>query len=469
MKKLLAFTLLSSLFICGAFADDFDDLFMDDGIDEMTVTSDVRTDEVNHGSLFETGSIKVGGTFSTSLSTLTTLWADDDTSFGDHVKDTTLLPTVSAFLTVDARPTQTLRMYTKFGLAYPFSSSLYSTAETTAKQFMDQYYYSTTVSNTFTDYLKVKELFTDFSVADRAFFRFGLHTVTWGTGYFYSPVSDMINTSSINPEDTSAQVDGALNLRTQITFPGTQNCLWFYVIPGDPFSNYSNNTYLKETAFAGKADLVFGNWELGAGAFYKFDSAPKAMLTATGSLKKMSMFGEFVYQYGGNSEWSANKEWKDKTSIFRATAGVSYYWKTPSITLAAQYYYDGNKIDKTVNVENIMVVPDYYQGHNIAFTANFGRVFGTTDFTINLFGMANFDNEGVYVNPMAVSAIKQAYPNVDVDSLQNLPTVIFSAMLNYSPTNEIKVGMGPYMTMKAFDKPPVVSLKLNFTLGGGKF
>ena len=52
MKKILTYTLLSALFLSGAFADDFDELFMDDGIDEMVTTSDARTDEVSHGALF---------------------------------------------------------------------------------------------------------------------------------------------------------------------------------------------------------------------------------------------------------------------------------------------------------------------------------------------------------------------------------------------------------------------------------
>lgn len=156
MKKILTYTLLSALFLSGAFADDFDELFMDDGIDEMVTTSDARTDEVNHGALFETGSIKIGGTFDTSISTLTTLWADDEMNFGEHVNDTTLTPKLSAFLTLDARPTQTLRMYTKFGLAYPFKSSI------SLNPLSSQ-------AASFSDYLKVKELFTDFSVADRVF------------------------------------------------------------------------------------------------------------------------------------------------------------------------------------------------------------------------------------------------------------------------------------------------------------
>lgn len=190
MKKIFFLVLLSFTFLPMFAQESDDDLFFfeDDGIEEFVITEDSKTEELNRGILFETGSIKIGGKFDTSLSTLTTLWADDDENFGTHLKNTSLTPKLSAFLNVDARPTQTLRMYTKFGFAYPFESKAYSSA--TTNKIGENYYY-TQVQTSISDYFKVKELFTDFSINDRAFFRFGLHTVTWGTGYFYSPVSDM--------------------------------------------------------------------------------------------------------------------------------------------------------------------------------------------------------------------------------------------------------------------------------------
>ncbi len=455
MKKKIFFALSLLIFTSlNLFAQSDDDLFFfdNDGIDEMTLTEDSRTDEINHGTLFENGSIKLGGTFETSLSSLTTLWADDDENFENHLKDTTLTPKVNAFLSVDARPTQTLRMYTKFGLAYPFKSS--ASAQTNASEFFGTTYYSTQVS--VLDYLKVKELFTDFSIKERAFFRFGLHTVTWGTGYFFSPVSDMINTSSIDPEDVDEQVDGSLNLRTQIVFPGNQNCLWFYLIPSTDFnSSYSAQTYLRDTALASKLDFVFGGWELGLGGFYKYQNAPKAMFTASGSLKNLSIFAEAVYQYGARSEWENSKDdWKNKTNIFQATLGVSRYWKTPSITVASQYYYDGNDKDELHQYLT--------QGHNIAFLANFGRIFGTTDVTASLFGMINFGKEELSAT---YKSIFEAYGI----STSFLSSATFSAMLNYSPIDELTLSAGPYITMETLDSKPTVSLKLTATLGGGKF
>ena len=435
-----------SLFSDDVFSED--SLFADgDGIDEVNEVS-AKTD-LSKGILFEDGSIKIGGNFTTSLETKTVLYSEEDKSFGENLKDSVLTPTANANLIVDARPTQSLRMYTKFGIQYPYTVK----GNLQNKNFFDQ---AVTLNTqvTISDWFNLKELFTDFSIADTAFFRFGLHTVTWGTGYFFSPVSDLINTSSIDPENTSAQVDGSLNLRTQIVLPNTQNCLWFYVIPSTDFvAGTTADTYLRDTALAAKADLVFGNWEFGIGGFYKYQNAPKAMLTASGSLKNVSVFGEFVYRYGADSEWLAKKDdWSDKTNIFQATVGLSRYWKNPEITLFVQYYYNGNNKDMTRQYLTY--------GHNVVASLSFGKILGNSDFTSTIFGMVNFGKEDL---PPSLSAmLPQTYASL-------INTMTLSAMINYSPLSTIKIGMGPYITWKSFDNNPTVSLKLSASLGGGKF
>ncbi len=459
MKKLLTILFLSiftfSLFAQSdddLFGDSDDDLFADDSITEVSDVS-AKTD-LSKGVIFDSGTVKVGGSLTAGITTNTILYSPDSTDFGENIKNSKLTPDLSALLSVDARPTQNLRLYTKFGLAYPFVNKALSTTYQTSSSPIPTFKTSTTI----TDWFKLKELFTDFSIKDTAFFRFGVHTVTWGAGYFFSPVSDMINTSSIDPENPEKQVDGALNLRTQIVFPGSQNCLWFYVIPSTNFTNQTAETYLRDTALAGKADILIGNWELGLGAFYKYQNAPKAMLTATGSLKKVSFFGEFVYSYGADTEWTKNKEWNDKTSIFQATAGLSYYWKDPQITLAAQYYYNGNSKD---------IASHIIGGHNIAAMANFGKIFGTTDFSASIFAMANFGREEY--TDMEIAMAKAAGVDDATIAAMTGTSLTTTAMFYYSPINELKMGLGPVLTFKTFDKNPTLSLKLSATLGGGKF
>lgn len=458
MKKTLTLLFISFLTV-SIFAQSDDDLFGDDdffGDDSIEEVVDVSAkSDLSKGVIFDTGSIKVGGSLTAGISTNTVLYSPSSTDFGENLKNTKLKPDLSAMLSVDARPTETLRIYTKFGLAYPFVNSATSVTYQTATTPIPTFQTTTSI----TDWFKLKELFTDFSIKDTAFFRFGIHTVTWGAGYFFSPVSDMINTTSIDPENPEKQVDGALNLRTQIIIPNSQNCLWFYVIPSTKFTNQTAESYARDTALAGKADILIGNWELGLGAFYKYQNAPKAMLTATGSLKKVSFFGEFVYSYGAASEWATNTDWDGKTNIFQATAGLSYYWKDPMITLAAQYYFNGNDKDAPYNYA--------IGGHNLAAMVNFGKVLGNEDLTASIFSMANFGREELSDSELAV--LKMAGVDESLISAMTGTAFTTTAMLYYSPVKEMKVGMGPVLTFKTFDENPTVSLKLSATLGGGKF
>ena len=99
-----------------------DDLFGDDGIEEVTDVS--AKSDLSKGVIFDTGSIKVGGSLTASLGTNTVLYSPDSNDFGENLKNSKLTPDLSAMLSVDARPLENLRMYTKFGFAYPFVNSV---------------------------------------------------------------------------------------------------------------------------------------------------------------------------------------------------------------------------------------------------------------------------------------------------------------------------------------------------------
>jgi len=459
-KFLLTGTALLMLMAATLYAEDAtssdDDLFGDDTIvdasgnsaentspaDANTTStgSTLKTADSAHGIIFQNGSVKVGGTFTMSAYTLTTLYDDSDNSFKDNVYNSAIVPTATGELTVDARPSQTLRMFTKFGMKYPYAINAYTVTNTQLLPTLPETALSlssTAIVNSF----YVKELFTDFSLKDRAFFRFGLHTVTWGTGYFFSPVSDMINTTAIDPENPTAQVNGALNLRTQITFADTQNCIWAYVIP-DTTLNMQTYAYdARKTALAVKGDILLGDWELGLGCFYKYQNAPKAMITASGSIinNKVSVFAEGVYAYGSKQEWNADSSWTDKTNVFEATAGASYYWKTPQITFAAQYLYDSNSDDDAYTTK----------GHNVAGTVSFGKI-GTTDVTANVYGI-------FYLGKDKNMAAANQYAG------------IAAASISYAPISELTMSAGPYVTWTALSDKPTVALKIAATFGGGKF
>ena len=472
MKKiflvLAGLLLLASVVVAQSDDDLFgsdDDFFGDDDflIEEVEDVS-AKTD-LSKGVLFDNGSVKIGGSLSASAS-LSTVVYQEDTEFLDNLEASSLSPSLGSSITIDARPNQDLRLFSRFNMNYPFSGSV----------------------------VNVKEMFTDFNAGDYASFRFGLHTVTWGTGLFYSPVSDMINTSSIDPEHRDEQVDGSLNLRTLINIPGTMNNLWFYVIPD------KGTWKARDTALAVKGEFVTGGWELGAGAFYKYNTAPKVMLTASGSVKKWALFGEAVYQYGSDREWLEKQSFDDKNSVFKATAGFMRSWDDPKISLLAQYYYDGNDFDASdlddiffyldkKSPKNETLISEYAtQGHNLGISVGLSELFGCKDLSLSFLGLTNF-SEPDFIDFNSPKTMTELFTKASTmteeeqlelqDTLmkaykykmiiENSPRTILSLTLNYAFNKNASLGFGPYITFVKWNKPPVVAAKLNFTLGGGKF
>ena len=128
---ILGFSVNAQVFDEDLFGSADDDFFDDDGIVELEVNENesVANADLKKGILFQDGSVKTGGSFTTSVTTNTLLYSEDEKSFGDYLSETVLTPEVSAYLTIDARPNQNLRMYSKFGLAYPFQSTAASSSE----------------------------------------------------------------------------------------------------------------------------------------------------------------------------------------------------------------------------------------------------------------------------------------------------------------------------------------------------
>jgi len=466
MKKLIilfaaAFFTLSPVFSQSEdelFGSD-DDLFFgeDEGIIDLeelnaASSSDTKSD-LKHGVLFETGSVKIGGSFNMSLGTTTTF--NDGETFRDSLWNTKLLPVADAGITVDARPSENLRMYMKTGIAYPYVTSgtaaLYGQTVDISAFFpiapADSYVSFLTSSDlSLRNMFYVKELFTDFNLGPNTSMRFGKQTVTWGTGYFYSP-ADVIN-SAIDPENPTKQVEGPLCLRAQIVFPGTQNALWAYIIPDADVSG--SGTDARKTALAAKGEFVLEGWELGFGGYYKYNTTPRLMFTASGTLfRKLSVFAEATGCYGQPEQWASDK---DKDFYSQATAGFMYTWKNPQITLMGQYYYNGQTDSVLESLQSYITaatgdasqasILDFQKrkGHNLALALNFGKIY-SSKVSAALYAISNFTNE----------------------------TLIGSMSVNYSPFSDFSMSAGPYISWNGWENKPVPAVKLTFNLGGGKF
>lgn len=323
-----------------------DDLFMDETLEE-TVGEEkpavsVRLDGA--GVLIEAERLRFGGSLNTGLD-LQYGWEDPYKKQSDP-KQFFLDPAVQALQThidatlfFDARPTKTVKIYGSFGFGFPFTKSL-NGAIVVPKTLPVVGGMAVPVRVSGSPNFRILELYTDFSIKDIAFFRFGKHSVKWGVGYFYSP-ADVINLSAIDPANPTLEREGPVSLRVHVIFPGTLHNLWMYVLPDttgfDP----------KKTAGAVKGEFVVNDWELGVSAWYQYQRAPRFIFTATGSIAgKVSVFTEGVFAWG--SDYTYHKDDSGFTAyteknkpFFQATAGLMYTHAESSTSIAVQYFYNG--------------------------------------------------------------------------------------------------------------------------------
>lgn len=275
--------------------------------------------------------VRVGGSFYGSI-TPSVAWEDFwDGGLAPSDTTTSLGASLKSTIFFDARPTEDFRVYGSAKAAYPFATA--------------------TTDGTVIPNLSVFELFADFTLNDKVYFRMGKSTVKWGVGYFWSP-ADVINLTPIDILDAEAQREGPLNFRVNVPIPGTQNNLYFYTILD------SDDIDFDTTALAAKAEFLLGNYEVGLGAYYRYDTAERAMLTLTGPLGDFDVFGEAMASRGsaktyvtgiatdGTISYRASDDVRDSL-FFSASAGFLYNNQNENITAVGQYYYNGEGYSNT--------------------------------------------------------------------------------------------------------------------------
>lgn len=204
--------------------------------------------------------------------------------------------------------------------------------------------------------LGVFELFADYAYKEALFFRFGKHTIRWGTGYFFSP-ADVLNLTSIDPEDPTLDRPGPVSLRTHYPFGITGNA-YLYLIANDEIEPL-------DIALAPKVEFAIGAGELGIGAYYQRALSPRLVALSTYSLGDVDLFGEGVLLYGSDrvfvrpsrdqSAATANPDdgldmvldtyMIDNAFFAQATVGARYFkqWENAlSLLVAGQYFFNGD-------------------------------------------------------------------------------------------------------------------------------
>ncbi|NCB01086.1 MAG: hypothetical protein EOM67_02835, partial [Spirochaetia bacterium] len=271
--------------------------------------------------------------------------------------DATFSGSLDSKLFIDARMSKDTRFYSSFGVTYPVTNNATSKAN-----------------------FSLKELFADITYQDTLFFRVGKQTINWGVGYFFSP-ADLLNLSDIDPLNASNDLEGPVAVKMTSSL-GIDNLYAYIVLP-------PTLKDARDLAYALKYEKVFNKTEVGLGAYYRYDNPPAAMLTFSSSVKKVSLFGEAVLQYGSNKTFITGSttvaDYKD-TFFFLGTIGGSYTYSAKesdfSLSLLGQYFFNGEGYSNTDIYDHIegllntgkISVPDlfnpgmHYAASNISFT-----------------------------------------------------------------------------------------------------
>lgn len=296
------------------FGSSEDDLF--GGSDDLL--TDIENSETDMGSAMLTNEqpVVIGGNYSFSL---TPGWGwkfDESDDIG------AISANLSSRLYFDARPDESIRVYGKAVLSYPFEESYEVSNSTPLSGSTDNIMVTT---RSFSDVLSVQELFSDFTVGNDLFVRVGKQNLNWKVGYFFSPANDIINVSTVDPMNPENELEGPVSIRMNKPI-GIDNIYGYVIIP-------SANVALDGLKYAAKYEKVIGNSEVGFGGLYTYGDDPVVMSTLSTSIGDVALFAE------GTASFAAIDD-----VDFAATAGGRYSWSAPesdlSLNLAGQYYYD---------------------------------------------------------------------------------------------------------------------------------
>jgi hypothetical protein len=243
-----------------------------------------------------------------------------------------------------ARPTDTLRLYGKSRVAYPFNSAAGAQAASNSDAGSSRA--ADPSASPYLPNIKIWELFADFDVKEKVFFRAGKQMIKWGANpyAFWSP-ADVVSLGSIDINDRGQDLEGPFAIKANLPF-GDDNLDFYMTSPGD-----EKVESLGEMGYAARAKFLLGGWELGTGGFYSKARDIKCVATASGSLWKLDVWGEALasrraddfymrrdsgdpsgYSIGGpRSDW-----------FFSGTAGLSYADADLCLdSLMLQYYFNG--------------------------------------------------------------------------------------------------------------------------------
>lgn len=223
-------------------------------------------------------------------------------------------------LYLDARPSDTFRLFAKANTAYPFydadGDKVISADEAVA----------------------IRELYADFTLSEGIYARIGKQTIAWGVGKYFSP-ADVLNLTPIDLDDPDAERAGPVALKLHAS--GLLSNFYTYIIANEISS-------AADIAIAPKYETVLGSMELGVAGFYRYEMAPKLIAMATFPLGQVDLYTELVGAWGSDKTYanaSGGTYTVKNSPIFQASLGFSYKYTDPlgngTLSSSGQFWYNG--------------------------------------------------------------------------------------------------------------------------------
>ncbi len=487
--------------------DDFDSLFENDDIEE--IQEDDSAPDLASELLQEEG-VRWSGSFSGRIDlgyTWNNWWEDLTLRRSD---DNSLSPSVSASLRFNARPDTEYRVAGKFSIDLEGGSGLedlmdfsnYSIVPDGGGGFLIVYAGDSDNDGGLPDQnpttlaLSVQELFADFNWDRKLFFRFGKSFIKWSKGYFWSP-ADIVNLSTIDAEDPTSERQGPVNLK--INYPFSSNNLNLYLL-------LDGAVVPEHTAFVLNSEFVIGDFEVGFGAYYKYDHAPRLVSLFSGSIGEIGVFGEGVVSFGSDRVFVRESRIQDETFVkldtytvdwlpfFSGTIGGMYMNNDINMNIIGQYFFNGEGYaekrfsDGSSLLENavylyshpeangMILLPeeqgaDYedppelgtndlmnFGQHYLGLSVMFMKLFDT-DLGFSIFWLASLTDWSGIVSPALSYKLFDKF------------TASLSARLTYGGkgdeyTNPMALFMG---NEQNYPQVPTFDLTLSLSIGGGSF
>ena len=297
-------------------SSDFDSLF--DEAPEDTVAEDTQTDHLSQ--FHETEKMKISGYF-TAKGGAALGWKNlPEGSSGSLTDGFGFTPGAKSLarLTFDSRPNAVFRMY----------GSFYTEIDPAEGE------------NTWSEPV-IDELFSDYNWLDKAFFRIGMHRITWGQGRIYTP------------GDLMAASDTGVAFRASL--PTLLDGVSFVSLLDESYAGSDESISAGDLAYGALADKVIGSVRLSAGTRYQKELGLTSLISFKTVLWKTDLLSDFILHYD-NDEFN-----------YEALAGFFREW--PEYKLYGEYYFDGrNKLN---------------DDHNIGLAAGYKNIFSTSlDFGI---------------------------------------------------------------------------------------